>query len=166
MYFESSYKCNDNGKITGFHKKGKYEDGKITYFINDRYGDALPQSLPPELEAEAKDVSAPVIHTSIDNVIPTIPSPSNLHKLSDAELINTCESLTTNNIYKLRHRDIKNKLRTYIHNQLNNHKCVNENLLNDFKFAVAHCDDDPSTLSEEDKNHWETLHKCDFRDYK
>ena len=40
MYFEKIYKVNDNGKLSGYHKRGKYEpDGSIKYFINDTYGD-------------------------------------------------------------------------------------------------------------------------------
>lgn len=40
MYFENTCKVNKDGKVSGFHKRGKIDDnGKITYFINDKYGD-------------------------------------------------------------------------------------------------------------------------------
>lgn len=39
MYFEKSCKINNNGKVSGFHKRGKVENGNVTYFINDRFGD-------------------------------------------------------------------------------------------------------------------------------
>ena len=48
MYFEKTYKINDNGKISGYHKRGKYEpDGSVKYFVNDSYGDqkALKETL-------------------------------------------------------------------------------------------------------------------------
>ena len=152
MYFESSYKCNDNGKISGYHKKGKYEDGKITYFVNDKFGDV--KSLPSDEK------------TSIDNVIPTMPTESGLRKLSDTELIAHCESLSKDNQLKIKHRQLKDKLRIFIHNQLNNEKYVDERLLDDFKFAVAHCEDEISSLTEEDKKRWSKIAIKDFVNYK
>ena len=40
MYFENTCKINNNGKISGYHKRGKVdENNNITYFINNSYGD-------------------------------------------------------------------------------------------------------------------------------
>ena len=38
-YFEKTCRVNRNGKVSGYHKRGKVdEDGKVHLFVDDKYG--------------------------------------------------------------------------------------------------------------------------------
>ena len=171
MYFEKIYKVNNNGKIAGYHKRGKREeDGTIKYFINDHYGD----------ENELKKIKNHdwqpfrALETYLNPFYFNIPNSHStkeipLHELDDSSFIKHCETKTKEEIekaeheqrvkqYLQHHKDIKEAIRKELHKQLDEKNMVDNTTLEDFKFAV---ENENKTLesgaTDKDVSIWEVL---------
>lgn len=136
MYFEKICKINNNGNLSGYHKRGKKQaDGTIKYFVNDRFGN----------EDDLKALESQHHFWNIFEPLDTYLNPKYFkvpaidHKtLPDHEFINYCQTKQQNDVYLQRHKEIKEAIRNRLHQQLDANDAVDETTLKDFKFAVQH----------------------------
>jgi len=122
MYFDNVCKVNNNGKISGYHKRGKYDGDKITYFINDEYGDT--NNLKP-------------IQSDKNNNKSSSKKKLDFKAMSDQDIIDHCEKQNEENYNLNLQIRIKSAIRDLINKKLEESDDVEESLLKDFRFAVA-----------------------------
>ena len=146
MYFEKSCKINNNGKVSGYHKTGKYEDGKITYFINDNYGDDeqlkafehLPSNPIERIKFNPFLPSSNLLETYLNPRYFNVRPKKNHRLMNDSELIDYCSNHTEERKFIKTHKQIKRAIKEQIHSQLEEHGFVDKDLLDDFKFSAEH----------------------------
>lgn len=91
MQFEKIFINNENGKVNGYRQKGKYENGKIELFLNEKFDDKF------------------------DNIL----NYNNIQEISDEEFIKYCENRIVNNVMFDKAYELKTKLRRYLEHNLN-----------------------------------------------
>ena len=177
MYFEKTCKINNNGKVSGYHKRGKVENGNTTYFINDRFGDE------EDLKRLERTPTIPTLgHSLFDSntndwfgftpfdfyrkrlgEIPTYLNP-HYFKLpdhrsieNDNDFIKYCEQQTKPKHHARVHSTIKGLIREHINEQLDMQGYVDPELLDDFRFAVENEKVDDTTATAEQAERWQQL---------
>ena len=166
MYFEKSYKINDNGKVSGLHQRGKYEDdGSITYFVNDKYGDEEVLKKIPLNDNDKQPCHNPfslfVNDFTVNPFLPPSPHvptymnpkyfhvPKHRQITDDNEFINFCEQkqqkpkkeLTAEQAKNI-HQSIKRAIREEINKQLDLLGFAQTETLDDFNGLVGFFIDD------------------------
>lgn len=134
MYFDNTCKINNNGKISGYHQRGKYDGDKVIYFINDKFGDDEDLKLLKGEDKTNKTLKADKTAAPVGDK----PAVVNHRAMNDQEIIKHCEEKTKYNKYLKRHHTIKQAIRERINNQLDERGYVDDNVLADFRFAVEH----------------------------
>lgn len=159
MYFENVCKINNNGKLSGYHQRGKYdkESNNITYFINNRYGDENDLkhfSLTHQNPLSLFDTFDPF---AVFNPFsrPAKQTPKSI--MNDNDFLQYCEQRRKDNIYKQHHQEIKKAIRGKINEQLDTQGFVEDGILDDFRFVVEHENNSPSEMEQQEKEIWEAL---------
>ena len=174
MYFEKVVKVNNNGKVSGYHKRGKVENGKTTYFINDSCGDqedvkrlsskkhirnALLDN--NELDSDGFFITDPLdrLPTYLNPHYFNIRLPQCNHRAitDDHDFIEYCEKQTKESHYRSKHREIKLAIREQIHNQLDEQGFVDPKILEDFKWTVEHESEVGACVLPSEIEHWQEL---------
>ena len=117
MQFEKFFINNENGKVNGYHQRGRYENGKLQLSLDEKFGDNK------------------LGDNKLDNKLETKPDDklnykNNTQNMSDGEFIKHCENRITNNVIFDNAYELKDKLRHSLENVLD------EEVLNDFKILV------------------------------
>ena len=160
MYFETTCKVNNNGKISGYHKRGKLnDDGTKTYFVNDKFGDA----------EDVRRIRQQVRKYNTNPWLPCDFSPSEFLDTSffrpilagthrtikdDNEFIDYCEKQTKEEHIKQQHKAIKSELRRNLNHQLDIQGYADPEILSEFKWVVEH---EQQVEQPEDEEHWKLL---------
>ena len=137
MQFEKIFINNDNGKINGYHQKGKYENGKLELYLNKKIGkdDVSNDLLSYKIESDKlKSVCD-------DNKCDKQCKCDNTQKcnLSDFEFIKLCENKLQHDELLNKAHKLRNRLRTMLEREVV--PCV----LDDFRTLV-------SVMETEDRN--------------
>ena len=141
MYFDSSCKINNNGKISGYHRSGKYDDDKVVYFVNEEYGEPLKLSF-----LKVKKPPTPTPPSKQDNK-------KDFKSMNDQEILNYCETQTQETKILKQHEQIKSVIRKYINEQLERYGAVDDDVLKDFHFVVENLKNTDLSLA----NEWQKL---------
>lgn len=163
-YFEKTCRVNRNGKVSGYHKRGKVdEDGKVHLFVDDKYGNEddikriqthkLRPRLFDEPFFEPLETYLNPRYFLLDN------QPRRNHRAitNDDDFIAYCETQTKEQHYLNKHRSIKQAIKNQIHDQLDEQGFVDPQLLDDFKWASANCDHVGVGVSQQDIDNWHRL---------
>ena len=146
MYFEKIYKVNNNGKRAGIHQCGERKpDGNIHYFVNDKFGDEnelkqIPINEMWEDSIPKQQIVSPfsLLETYLNPKYFDIPT----KQIDDKEFIEHCEKseeiikAKQNDMILKRQTKIKNAIRQALQKQLNNDEVCDQQMINDFRFAV------------------------------
>ena len=170
MYFENTCKINNNGKISGYHKRGKVdENNNITYFINDSYGDKEELKRFPEFKphfAPLGQACQPeaVSHEPESPVAPEAPAeptqPTTSFPTDDNELIAFLDANNAQNSPSFKsHSKIKKEIKRRLHEHLNSFGYAPPSLIDDFKFVVAN--EQVPEATDSDIRRWNKL-RCQY----
>lgn len=171
MYFEKTCKINNNGKVSGYHKRGKVENGNTTYFINDHFGDEEDVKRLEQQHEHLFDRSNDTLFgfSPFDfyrkrlGEIPTYLNP-HYFKLpehyaieNDNDFIRYCEQQTKPKHHNRIHKALKGLIRECINEQLDTRGYVDPSTLDDFKFAVDNENIDDTTATPEQAERWRQI---------
>lgn len=107
MQFEKIFVNNENGKINGYHQRGRYENGKIELSMNEKIGEKYDSKLNHKNNNDS------------------------IQKTSDEEFIKYCEHKLDRDAVFNNANKLKAKLRRCLESDLN------EEVLIDFKILVS-----------------------------
>lgn len=128
MQFEKIFINNDNGKINGYHQKGKYENGKFELYLNKKLGndEVSDNLLSYKLESDK-------MNSVCDNKCDKSGACDNAHKskdLNDFEFIKLCENKLQRDELLSKALKLRSRLRALLEREIV--PCV----LEDFKTLV------------------------------
>ena len=166
MQFEKVFISNNNGVIDGYHKKGKYENGKVDYELNEKINnDNVKEhsfgtnalSFDNALAWDPFNWFLPSRHLCRPQRLAVGHSPSHCQpcpdadavKLSDDEFISHCETKLAPPTIEDEARKLKHKLRRALERR------IHPEGLTDFKRVVELLKQD--SLSDDDKHVLELL---------
>lgn len=169
MYFEKTYKVNNNGKRAGIHQCGECKsDGKIHYFVNDKFGDENELKHFPFIETceclipnQQSGSPFSLLETYLNPKYFDVPTKEK--QINDEEFIEQCEkskqikeAKQSEKILK-RQTLIKNTIRQVLQKQLDNDEACDQQMIDDFKFAVDNEKEIP--VDEDVATHWRILNE-------
>lgn len=121
MDFEKIFIRNDNGRITGYKRKGKLENGKLIFTENEKINEKQKHNTKNYNEKLMKENELfPCSH----------PDKQNVQELTDEEFIKSCEEKLTKESLFNRALNLRTKLRHMLEIY------VDKDILHDFKTLV------------------------------
>ena len=130
MQFEKIFINDMNGKVSGYHQKGKYEDGEFKIYYNEKI--SKDDLMHKRYELSDKSVTRP--KSSDDSLL--VNTKYNRVNMSDADFIRLCESRISDNKLVYDAKQLRKKLRQMLETKLD------KDILADFKLLVNIMDHD------------------------
>lgn len=131
MQFEKIFINDMNGKVSGYHQKGKYEDGEFKIYYNEKIN--KDDLMHKRYELSDKSVTRP---KSCDCNLVVNNNKCDCVNMSDADFIRLCESKINDNKIVIGAKQLRKKLRQMLEIKLD------KEILADFKLLVNIMDHD------------------------